>query len=415
VIFCRHGETDWNKQRKFQGTIDIPLNDEGRTQAQAIARELKAQDLAAVWTSPLLRAHETAVEISVAAGIALRLEERLRERDLGILQGRLYRDVKQQFPKVWAAWKSFESLPPEANSESEVGVVARVESALFDIAVAHPGKTVAVVGHGGTLRSLLKHAGSVGNASMTILMVGPGQKWRLVQQDDQDHLPKPSLKLGEMWEDVELKKTFANVTPTTILLCRHGESVWNKARKFQGTIDMPLNEAGLEQARYMAEAVKGRNVVAVWSSELARARDTAATIAAAVGVSLRIDERLLERHLGNLQGASFDETRTKNPAVWAAWKSYQPLPVETGAEPDAVVAARLESALYAIAIAHPGATVAVVLHGANGRCLLKRSIGNGSITTLEVGPGRQWRMVRASEIDHLPVSLARDALKASKM
>merc|ERR1712050_712405 len=96
------------------------------------------------------------------------------------------------------------------------------------------------------------------------------------------------------------------------------------------------------------------------------------------------------------------------PETWAAWRSYMPLPPEMDAEPRADVASRLESAFFELANLYPGKTVAVVIHGANGRCILKRSIGNGSITKLQIGPGYQWHVTELGNFSHLPPKLAGD-------
>merc|ERR1712039_96785 len=105
-----------------------------------------------------------------------------------------------------------------------------------------------------------------------------------------------------------------------------------------------------------------------------------------IGIPVKVDNRLAERHLGKLQGNTFDVVRQRWPHAWTAWKAYAPLPGELEAETEQAVKERLISAFADLAVLHPGQTVAVVIHGANGRCLLSRSIGNGTITTLRVGP-----------------------------
>lgn len=203
--------------------------------------------------------------------------------------------------------------------------------------------------------------------------------------------------------------------PTTLLLCRHGESVGNKSKKFQGSIDLPLSEVGRRQARCLADCLRRRSVAALCTSPLARAHSTAETIASSLGVSLKVDQRLMERHLGSLQGQRHEDVRMASPDIWTAWKSYAPLPAYANAEPEEEVIARLEYAFFELASSHPGATVAVVLHGANSRCLLKKSIGNASITTLKIGPGQCWQIDKLGDASHLPIELAEDAMKASKL
>merc|ERR1712217_607166 len=115
---------------------------------------------------------------------------------------------------------------------------------------------------------------------------------------------------------------------------------------------------------------------------------------------------------GKLQGNNFDHVKERWPEAWAA---YMPLPAELGAEPQEDVKQRLESVFFDMAAQYPGKTVAVVIHGANGRCLLSRSIGNGSITTLQIGPGIEWHLREIGKSSHLPKGLDADAIKASKL
>lgn len=218
---------------------------------------------------------------------------------------------------------------------------------------------------------------------------------------------KQSLRLSQ--------EVFTNKHTTTILLCRLCESAGNQSKRFRGTIDLPLSNVGVLQAHLLAAGIRQHNVAAVWTSPLARARSTAFAIASASGLEAKMEPRLTERNLGKLQGQSHADVRAGFPHVWTAWKSYAPLPPEIKAEPEEEVIVRLESTFFELAFTYPGRTVAVVLHGANGRCLLKRSIGNASITTLEIQHGRAWSLKTLGDVSHLPPELAKDAIKASEL
>lgn len=414
ILFCRHGETEWNSARKFQGSLDIPLNEVGRQQAEQLAGALATRGVGAVWCSPLIRAHTTAKAVADTCRVPLRLDDRLRERHLGMMQGLPYRAVKKHYPVLWSAWTAFKSLPPEAGAEANANVVQRLESVLFQIAALHPDSTVAVVGHSGLMRCLLQESGAVGNGSITTLVVGPGHQWRLIGVDDEEHLPKPSLKLGDL-SDPDLQRPMEGIPITTVLLCRHGESVGNSKRFFQGGLDLALTDNGRLQSHCLGRALRAYDLAALWTSPLARAQDTASEISALTGVPSKVDTRLKERSLGKLEGISFREVKERLPHVWTAWRGYLPLPAEIEAEPRSAVCERLEDSFFELATTYPGRTVAVVIHGANGRCLLKRSIGNASITTLQIGPGREWHVRRLGDAEHLPWELREDAVKASKL
>jgi len=121
-----------------------------------------------------------------ASEVELHVDERLRERALGIMEGSCASEVTVNHPNVWEAWSTSHHLPLEANAEAEEAVVTRVEAALFEIAALHPGRTVCVIGHGEMIRCLLMRG--VSSASITTLGVGPGHSWRLRKVDDCGHL-----------------------------------------------------------------------------------------------------------------------------------------------------------------------------------------------------------------------------------
>jgi probable phosphoglycerate mutase len=106
-----------------------------------------------------------------------------------------------------------------------------------------------------------------------------------------------------------------------ILLARHGETDDNvPPQRVQGWIDSPLNDQGRAQARALAEAVQPRGVAALYSSHLARARETAEIVAEQLGLELVIDERLAESNRGDWEGRLLEEIASEDPALWAAWR-----------------------------------------------------------------------------------------------
>jgi len=147
----RHGETDWNRERRFQGHADEPLNDRGRTQARALAEELAGAGIAAVYTSDLARARETAEIVSRRLGLEAVPVRELREIDVGSWQGLTWPEIEARFPEGVAAWR--ERGHGWESGESYDELAERVLAALRRIAADHPGERVLVVGHGGTVRA----------------------------------------------------------------------------------------------------------------------------------------------------------------------------------------------------------------------------------------------------------------------
>ena len=108
---------------------------------------------------------------------------------------------------------------------------------------------------------------------------------------------------------------------TTLLLARHGETEFNvPPQRFMGWTDEPLNDRGREQARALAVLVKDRGLGAIWSSQLARARETAEIVGASVGVTPRVDERFAESHRGRWEGRAWADVEREEPEAWAAWR-----------------------------------------------------------------------------------------------
>jgi broad specificity phosphatase PhoE len=155
ILLARHGETDWNRDNRFQGHADEPLNETGREQARALAVALEGERLTAVYTSPLLRARETAEIVAAAFGLAPRTDPRLMEVDVGSWSGLTRDEIAVGFPEAYERWRG--GLHGWEGGETYEELAVRVLDALRDIAAAHAGEAVLVVGHGGTVRATLAH------------------------------------------------------------------------------------------------------------------------------------------------------------------------------------------------------------------------------------------------------------------
>src|SRR5687768_8562436 len=146
LLLARHGETDWNRELRIQGSSDIALNELGRQQASALAQELADVPLDAIYSSDLSRARETAEAVAATHELQVRLDPRLRERAFGSWEGLTREDIAE--------------LPDRSrhDGESDDEVRERVLEAVQAIADAHPGEQVLVVAHGGALNALWHHA-----------------------------------------------------------------------------------------------------------------------------------------------------------------------------------------------------------------------------------------------------------------
>jgi probable phosphoglycerate mutase len=163
ILLIRHGETAWNAVRRLQGHIDIPLNAEGERQAGALAQALAAESVDVIISSDLQRARQTAQAVADQYdGAKVHADANLRERCYGVFEGMLYTEVEQQYPADFALWQARDVdavMPPgERVAESFRQFYARAISAIREWAERHPGKTIAVVAHGGVLECAYREA-----------------------------------------------------------------------------------------------------------------------------------------------------------------------------------------------------------------------------------------------------------------
>lgn len=155
LILVRHGETDWNAAKRYQGQADVPLNRTGRRQAAALARRLAGESIHALYTSDLARAAATARAIGRPHGLSPCAVPRLREMDFGAWEGLTYAQIQERDGAALDAWTAdpLGFAPPEG--ESLARLADRVDSFWEALMSRHPSGTVVVVAHGGPLRVLL--------------------------------------------------------------------------------------------------------------------------------------------------------------------------------------------------------------------------------------------------------------------
>jgi broad specificity phosphatase PhoE len=151
ILLVRHGETDWNAERRVQGHSDTPLNETGRAQALSLALALRDEPIDAVYASDLSRAEETARIVAEHHGLPVTVLPDLRERHFGTWEGLTDREIHARFPE--AATGSW------GDGETKEEMTVRVVRALREIAGEHPDGRVLVVTHGGPVRVLLAGCG----------------------------------------------------------------------------------------------------------------------------------------------------------------------------------------------------------------------------------------------------------------
>ncbi len=194
-----------------------------------------------------------------------------------------------------------------------------------------------------------------------------------------------------------------------LLLARHGESVWNAERRFQGSTDVALSARGRAQAEALGRGLRGYRVRAAYVSPFSRAVETAELALRGSGVAPTVVEELRELSLGTWEGCTVDEIRAQHGDPYVAWVRTPHDCPPPGSEPLPVVSARVRAALDGIAAAHPrGDDVLVVAHGGvisvyachllgcSYNDLWRLRVDNASLTVV-----RPPRLVSLNETGHL--------------
>ena len=194
LLLARHGQTEWNADRRFQGHTDIALSERGRAQAHALGRALRGRRITAAYVSPMQRAVETAKIALADAGIPFTPIEALRELSLGAWEGCTVDEIRQQAGDPYAAWLRAPLDCPPPGAEPLPDVCNRVRAAVEEIGAAHDEGDALVVAHGGIISVYACHLLGcsfndiwklrVDNCSLTVV-----KPPRLVSLNDTSHLP----------------------------------------------------------------------------------------------------------------------------------------------------------------------------------------------------------------------------------
>lgn len=157
ILLARHAETDWNREKRWQGVADLGLNEHGREEARSLARRLEDVSLGAIYASDLRRAFETALVVAERKGLGVTPVPELRETDFGSWTGLTHDEVKQRFPDAYAQSRARTGRGWDGG-ETYAEMVRRVLEGVRRIAREHPEEVVLVVTHSGPLRAVRAHA-----------------------------------------------------------------------------------------------------------------------------------------------------------------------------------------------------------------------------------------------------------------
>lgn len=333
----RHGESTYNVERRVQGHCDeSTLTEAGRLGACQVGTALQDLPIVAIYSSPLKRAKETAELIQSALGNNglsapdLQTSEDLREINLLLWEGLTFQEVEEKFPEEYKIWRD---RPHELRMEirSDEGtkdffpVLELYEQArrFWQNTLSHHlNQTILIVAHSGINRCLISAALDLGpegyqvlhqsNCGISILNFAGllGDPVQLESINLTAHLGEP------------LPKPRANQKGPRFLLVRHGETDWNRQKRFQGQIDVPLNEQGRLQSAQAGAFLERVAIDRAVSSPMLRPKETAEIILQKhPHVSLELDANLCEISHGLWEGKLEEEIEQAFPGELEQWKN----------------------------------------------------------------------------------------------
>lgn len=201
LLLVRHGESEWNRLGRYAGQRDVPLSDRGKLQAQRLAERLEGEALAAIYTSPLRRARDTARAIAEHQRVPVTAERRLAEIHHGLWEGLTAEQVGARFPTAYAQWRAEPHRVVMPQGESLTDLSRRAEQVLTEVLARHSTGKILLCSHDAVLRVLvltslglsLEHFWEwhFSNASLTVLETRDGDHClpcRLAGMNATEHL-----------------------------------------------------------------------------------------------------------------------------------------------------------------------------------------------------------------------------------
>ena len=183
IILIRHGETEWNSQQRMQGHSNSDLSSVGQAQIQALGQWMKNVPFDLIYSSDSLRAKQTAEAITQFSGHELKIDLRLREKNLGVFEGLTSEEARERHPEVFRLFKTAGSKYVIDEGESTQQLQDRALEIVEEIRIKHPEERVLLVTHGGFIRVVMKHSLGLSLESPTRFLIRNTGVFRLVWED----------------------------------------------------------------------------------------------------------------------------------------------------------------------------------------------------------------------------------------
>ena len=426
IILVRHGESSYNVERRVQGHGDkSTLTEAGQLSADRVGIALRDLSFDAVYCSPLRRAKDTADRIlsrlQKPPATPLQTTDNLKEINLIVWEGLLFKDVAEQYPDGYRDWQT----QPHKLKMSISGAAGERDyypvPALFEQAEAfwremlphHVGQTVLLVAHSGINRALISTAiGLTSDRYQSVHQSNCGISVLNFAGGFGDPVQVESLNLTAHLDE-PLPKPKKGQQGPRFLLVRHGETDWNREKRFQGQIDVPLNENGRAQSQRAAAFLKAIPIHHAVTSPMLRPKETAETILQHhTDVRLDLEDNLKEISHGLWEGKLEAEIEVEYPGTLQQWqRSPETVQMPEGENLQQVwkrAIAAWDSIVQTAATRPEPGTTLVVAHDAVNKAILCYVLGLGPehFWNFKQGNGAVSVIDYAQDIDIQPVMMA---------
>ncbi|MDJ0618827.1 MAG: histidine phosphatase family protein [Calothrix sp. MO_192.B10] len=418
AIIVRHGQSTYNTEKRIQGRTDFSrLTEKGCNDASRVGKFLNNIVFDAIYCSPLSRARQTAeiihqeLSVNPQQSAVPQPNHQLLEVDLPLWEKMLSADVQQQFADDYGIWKEkpheFKMLLPDGEGTREhfpvLSLYAQAREFWQDILSRHQGETILIVGHNGINRSLISTALNI-----------PPSRYHSIQQSNcgvsvlnfSGGWDEPA-QLESLNQTQHMGVTFPSLRPNhqglRLLLTRHGETDWNRQGRYQGQIDVTLNQQGKVQSQKLAELVQNVELDLIVSSSMSRAQETADIISQHhPHVHLQLNDGFKEITHGFWEGKLEAEVAQDFPEDLQQWYSKpNQLQLSSGESLPQLWqrSVKIFDAIVEEALSKKLKTILVVAHGGINQVLLCHILGlsaenfwsfrqsNGSVSLIDYPVG----------------------------
>ncbi|MEA5598759.1 histidine phosphatase family protein [Rivularia sp. UHCC 0363] len=393
VIIVRHGQSTYNTVKRIQGHLDVSeLTEKGCSDAVKVGKAINHISFDAIYCSPLKRAKQTAeiIHREIKANFenipTLEITDKLKEIHLPLWEGMLATEVQEKFSEDYKVWKENPDKLRMLIQNGETTVEYFPLKALYEQATEfwqeilpkHQNQTILVVAHSCINRCLIQAANNISPAYMQRIQ----QSNCCINVLNFSGNLQEKVYIESFNQTQHMGQALPSLLPNhgvRLLLVRHGETDWNQQSKYQGQVDIPLNQKGQLQSEQVSDFLKDVSINKVFSSGLLRAKETAEIILQHhQHINLELNDGFKEIIHGLWQGKAEAEIEQEFPGALQRWRETpEQFKMPAGETLQQVWQRTVEvyESILDTALTNKLNTVLIVAHGVTNQILLCHILG----------------------------------------